>query len=69
MSSPICAGEPNPSWISGPSLSSEATAVPRIAIDSSTNSANASAGARKRWPGIGSQIGSSTPPTYAATNT
>ena len=49
-----------PGWTVGPSVSSALSPVPRTAIESSTNSAAASSGARNRWPGIGSQIGSST---------
>ena len=44
----MAAGEPKPAGIVGPSLSSEVSAVPRIAIDSSTKSAIASSGARNR---------------------
>src|SRR5919109_1615896 len=60
---PIAEGEPKPSSTVGPSDSIEARLEPMIAIESSTNSARPSSGAMKRWPGIGSQSGSSTLPT------
>src|SRR5688572_17092168 len=62
-SSPMSAGCPKPSGTSGPSSPSVFSDEPSTAIDSSTNSAPPSNGASSRWPGIGSQTGSSTPPT------
>ena len=62
-SRPIEPGEPNPALIVGPSESIAFSEVPMTAIETSTKSAAASIGASRRWPGIGSQIGSSTAPT------
>ncbi len=60
---PIASGEPKPSSMVGPSVSNDFSAVPSTAIESSTKSAPAISGASRRWPGIASQSGSSTPPT------
>ena len=60
---PIEPGEPKSPGSVGPWVSIAFSPVPRTAIETSMNSAAATSGARKRCPGIGSQIGSSTPPT------
>src|ERR1044072_1312938 len=60
---PIEAGSPKPGSTSGPVPPSASSEEASTAIASSTKRAMPSRGARKRWPGIGSQADSSAPPT------
>ena len=60
---PIPAGSPKPGLTSGPWVPRAIRDEPRTAIESSTKSAAPIRGARKRWPGIGSQADSVSPPT------
>ncbi len=62
-------GEPKPAATSGPSVSIAFRPDPMIATDNSINSASANSGASTRSTGLGSVSGSSSPPTYATTNT
>ena len=58
----MAAGSPKPGLTSGPSVPSAVSEEPSTAIESSRKTAAPSSGARKRWPGIGSQA-DSPPPT------
>jgi hypothetical protein len=60
---PIAAGSPKPAATSGPSSPRARSEELRTATESSTKRAMPSNGARKRWPGIGSQADSPPPPT------
>jgi NADH-quinone oxidoreductase subunit J len=60
---PIPAGSPKPGCTSVPWVPRAVRDEPRTAIESSMKRAAPRSGARKRWPGIGSQADSVAPPT------